>query len=129
MKNFYFTFGIGQPLQNFYQPIVAEDMNQAREKMFKEWGNNWGFAYSEEEFSQAMKGGYLTELRPLEPIYAVTMMTVGEMRSWTERFNQIIGASQISVAERLGFLKDDLKRAYQNDRFANQLINTIEEVI
>lgn len=39
-------------------------------------------------------------------------MTFGEMRIWTERFNQILGASQTLKKKRLINLKNDLEAAY-----------------
>lgn len=39
-------------------------------------------------------------------------MTFGEMRIWTERFNQILGGAQCSKDKRLAQLMTDLERAY-----------------
>lgn len=39
-------------------------------------------------------------------------MTFGEMRQWTERFNQILGGAQTLKDKRLAQLMTDLERAY-----------------
>jgi len=51
-------------------------------------------------------------------------MTTGEMRIWTERFNQILGGAQTLKDKRLAQLMTDLERAYSipflNDEEYNQ---------
>lgn len=44
-------------------------------------------------------------------------MTFGEMRGWTERFNQIIGGAQCLKDKRLRNLLNDLIEAYEGQRF------------
>ena len=39
-------------------------------------------------------------------------MTFGEMRIWTERFNQILGGAQTLKDKRLANLMTDLEQAY-----------------
>lgn len=39
-------------------------------------------------------------------------MTFGEMRQWTERFNQILGGAQTLKDKRLANLMTDLEQAY-----------------
>lgn len=39
-------------------------------------------------------------------------MTTGEMRIWTERFNQILGGAQTLKDKRLAQLMTDLEQAY-----------------
>ena len=39
-------------------------------------------------------------------------MTFGEMRQWTERFNQILGGAQCLKDKRLAQLMTDLEQAY-----------------
>lgn len=39
-------------------------------------------------------------------------MTFGEMRKWTERFNQILGGAQTLKDKRLAQLMTDLEQAY-----------------
>ena len=39
-------------------------------------------------------------------------MTFGEMRKWTERFNQILGGAQTLKDKRLANLMTDLEQAY-----------------
>jgi len=39
-------------------------------------------------------------------------MTFGEMRKWTERFNQILGGAQTLRDKRLAQLMSDLEKAY-----------------
>jgi len=50
MKKFYFTFGSGQKFGGYCQPIVAESWVVAREIMFDNFGADWAFQYSEEEW-------------------------------------------------------------------------------
>ena len=39
-------------------------------------------------------------------------MTFGEMKAWTERFNQILGGAQCLKDKRLANLMTDLEQAY-----------------
>ena len=52
MKNYYFTFGIGQSLlANRYVEIEAENYEAAREIMVESFGTKFAFQYSEEVFN------------------------------------------------------------------------------
>ena len=44
-----FTFGFGQGHDNGYVIIHADTWQEARKKMVKEYGLNWGFQYVSEE--------------------------------------------------------------------------------
>ena len=47
---FYFTFGFGQPHENGFHVIESKTYDEAREEMFKKFGNNWSMQYSEKEW-------------------------------------------------------------------------------
>lgn len=49
MKKWYFTFGFGQPHENCYHVIEAENSNEARNKMFERFGKKWSFQYDSAE--------------------------------------------------------------------------------
>lgn len=51
-QKFYFTFGCGidDPHRNCFTVIEAEDYAEARDEMFKKYGNKWSMCYSEEEW-------------------------------------------------------------------------------
>src|SRR5690625_336187 len=116
MKNYYFTFGIGQPLQNYFQQIVAENMGQAEEKMIEKWGRGWAFGYTQEDF---LNDDYFKKLKPLKPLYATRCMTFGEMRGFTEKLHQILNTDCMNRDERLRSLASVLDNAFQkNDKYA-----------
>ena len=48
-KDFYFTFGFGQPHENCYHVISAETSNEARELMVMRFGSKWAFQYESAE--------------------------------------------------------------------------------
>lgn len=50
----YFTFGHGQENYGKYVTILAEDENEARELMFKQYGDKWAFQYPEKEYEEAI---------------------------------------------------------------------------
>lgn len=57
-------------------------------------------------------------------------MTFGEMKTWTERFNQIIGASQINVNKRLDVMIEDICTVYgynNKDKYVVNLFNMVWE--
>jgi len=45
MKEYFFTFGIGQPLEGCYTTVRASSMEEARQMMFEEYGSKWAFCY------------------------------------------------------------------------------------
>lgn len=49
MKKFYFTFGFGQPHENCYHVIEANNETEAREDMCRKFGNKWSFMYDSAE--------------------------------------------------------------------------------
>lgn len=55
MKKFYFTFGFGQPHENCYHVIKAENSEKAREKMFHKFGTKWSFQYDSAEAAGVKK--------------------------------------------------------------------------
>lgn len=61
MEKFYFTFGCGQPHENCYHVIEAEDWNSARDKMVERFDTKWAFQYNESEWV----------VSPDDPMYAM----------------------------------------------------------
>lgn len=49
MAKFYFTFGFGQPHENCYHVIEAEDSDEARKVMFRKFGDKWAMQYDSAE--------------------------------------------------------------------------------
>ena len=49
IKTFYATFGCGQPHENCYIKISAENENEAREWMFRQFGDKWSMMYTSAE--------------------------------------------------------------------------------
>lgn len=49
MPKFWFTFGFGQPHENCYHVIEAENAEKAREDMFRKFGKQWAFQYDSAE--------------------------------------------------------------------------------
>ena len=47
---YYFTFGVGSPLGKHYHVIEADSEKEAREEMFRLFGNEWAFDYTEQEW-------------------------------------------------------------------------------
>ena len=45
MERYYFTFGVGidKPHRNCYHVIEAENYAEARDEMFREFGQDWAF--------------------------------------------------------------------------------------
>lgn len=70
MQKFIFTFGLGTPLKKRCQPIIANNMEDARAKMFEIYGSNWAFGYTESEWNELIVGVYKGVGAPeqLEPI-------------------------------------------------------------
>lgn len=52
MERYYFTFGVGidKPHRNCYHVIEADSYEAARDEMFRDFGQDWAFQYSEEEW-------------------------------------------------------------------------------
>ncbi len=46
---FWFTFGCGQPHENCYHVIVAENSEEARKNMFQQFGTRWAMQYDSAE--------------------------------------------------------------------------------
>jgi hypothetical protein len=49
MTKFYFTFGFGQPHENCYTIIEAEDWGTAHRQMVQKFGNKWSMQYESAE--------------------------------------------------------------------------------
>ncbi len=45
MREFIFTFGCGQPHEGCYTVIQAETRGEAREEMFRRFGQKWSMQY------------------------------------------------------------------------------------
>lgn len=52
MERYYFTFGVGidKPHRNCYHVIEAENAGEARDEMFRDFGQDWAFQYTEEQW-------------------------------------------------------------------------------
>src|SRR5699024_3300541 len=131
MKNFYFTFGRNSVMSDYFQMIVAEDVEQATKKMFEQWGRNWAFGYDEDEFAQGMYNGWFKELKPLNPLYATRVITVKETMKLTSRFQQILGAAQMYKLHRLQKLSNDIANAFDvtSDVVAKNIYLEVEREI
>lgn len=58
----YFTFMIKQgPIHNFFIKIDEADADQARQKMFTEFGQEWAFQYPEYSYQDLLDHG-MTEI-------------------------------------------------------------------
>lgn len=53
MEKWYFTFGVGTVMANYFVEITGEDENECRSKMFYAFGPNWAFNYSEDEWNKS----------------------------------------------------------------------------
>lgn len=69
MNKYIFTFGVGQPLGGYCQPIFAENFLKAREKMVELHGRNWCAGYTELEWQKAKTMVGSTLEKELEAIY------------------------------------------------------------
>lgn len=59
-RTYYFTFGIGQKLGGFCQPILASSEKIAREKMQEIHGIRYAFQYTENEYLKLSEQGLVT---------------------------------------------------------------------
>lgn len=66
MGKHYFTFG-GYP--EAVQIIHANDPEQARNRMFAGYGNQWGFQYTEGEWQESLAKGRFKNAEYLPEIY------------------------------------------------------------
>lgn len=69
MKKYYFTFGLGHKLGEFYQVIFADSEVEANQKMIELYDNKWAFCYTHEQWSMSKLEGFFQDLLPLEPVY------------------------------------------------------------
>lgn len=129
MELIYCTFGNGTQLSEYYQPIFAENDEQAYNMMINRWGRNFAFSYSKAEFAESMRKGHFKNLKPLPVIYATKIITAGEMKDLTNRFIQITSASQSIKKKQLETLLQDVEAAYKPDPFVDRFIETIQEAI
>lgn len=70
IKAYYFTFGLGHPLHDRVQQIIASNIAEARAIMCEVYGTNWAFAYTQEQFKTEIQKGQFLNLKPLDPLYA-----------------------------------------------------------
>ena len=52
MNEYIFTFGVSHKLGGTCQVVVAKDYDSARLKMFEEYGNEWAFQYTREDWEK-----------------------------------------------------------------------------
>lgn len=62
MNKYYFTFGSGQVNEGLCQPIIAENIHIATEKMNELYGTEWAFSYTEEQWAEPLPFGMPKEL-------------------------------------------------------------------
>ena len=71
-EEWYFTFGMnqldndGNSLGDYYFIVKAKGHEEARKKMFKTRGFNWGFQYSKKEFANQAKDYNLKEAKKIQ---------------------------------------------------------------
>lgn len=68
MDKYIFTFGSGQLYAGFYQPIYADNRDEARAKMIDIHGLKWSHQYTGEEW-EATELDYGTLEQPLQAIH------------------------------------------------------------
>jgi len=54
MKIFYVTFGQKSPFRDNWVEVLAENEQQARDKIFYIFGPYWSFMYSDDNFNMSM---------------------------------------------------------------------------
>lgn len=52
MNKWIFTFGCGQRNEGKYVEVLANSYSEARDKMVNEYGIEWAFQYTEEEWNE-----------------------------------------------------------------------------
>jgi len=117
MNKYYFTFTASHRKGKFVQPIYATSRDEAIEEMQGVYGKRFTKCFTEIHTTECEFDQNLIELRPL---YTRDIMTFGEMRQLTERFNQIIGAGQSFKIKRLDKFADDIDNGFDinKDRYA-----------
>lgn len=127
MNKFYCTFGVGHRMSKYVQPIYASSEDAAITKMNEVYGKQWALPYSEDNFKADSFFNNLIELRP---IYTEPVMTFGEMRTMTQRFNQIMGAGLTFRSKRLDQFLQDIKDSYdlQKDDYASRMFLAVDGV-
>ena len=65
MPVYIFTFGINQKYKGNFQPIVANSFQEAEKLMFKHYGKDWAFGYTEKSFNASRHQGFFVDLKPL----------------------------------------------------------------
>lgn len=126
MNKFYCTFGTSHRNSEYVQPIYANREVEAISSMTRLHGSNWGFCYSEDIFNHNKQKGVFNNLIEFQPIYTEKVMTFGEMQKLMQRLNQILGAAQYDVMNRLENLYEDIYEMYEVD---NQFATGLREVI
>lgn len=66
LKKHYFTFGT---YPERVQVILADTPERAEEIMFKSYGSNWSFQYTEEQWQQSLNEGYFKTAKYLKEIF------------------------------------------------------------
>ena len=57
LQDYYFTFGTGHELAQFYQVIKAPNEYEAYQAMFKAHGKKWAFGYNSEDWKKMKEEG------------------------------------------------------------------------
>lgn len=128
MEIFNCTFGVGMDMHPFFQPVYANDKQHAHEIIKRKY-EDYAFIYTEREFMGARERGSFSKLKPLPLLCEGPVITVGEMKVLTDRFNQITSVSKNLRAKRLTNMLQDVEAAYKPDPYVDRLIETIREGI
>lgn len=66
LQKYYFSFGLGHPLKDFFQPIIAPDEIAAIEKMHEVYGDRWAFCYNESQWKETVMSNTKKSLGPIQ---------------------------------------------------------------
>lgn len=129
MYLYYCTFGNNHRNADFVQPVYSHNEVEAALKMHEVHGHDWAFCYSEDEFNQIKSDGCFKNLIEFKPLYTEKTITAGEVKTWTDRLNQILGASQVNVNKRLNMLAEDFCNVYKSSADVDPIIKRLRKTI
>lgn len=66
LQKYYFSFGLGHPLKDFFQPILATHEIAAIEKMHEVYGDRWAFCYNESQWKETVMSNIKKSLGPIQ---------------------------------------------------------------
>lgn len=71
LQKYYFSFGLGHELKDYYQPIMAVDEITAIEKMHEIYGDRWAHVYEESQWVQTVMSKTKQSLGPIQVLGGV----------------------------------------------------------